>query len=206
MRTLNQFATALAESGDLSRAAEALEAAAQLAREAGDPFELGYAITNLSEIALRAGDLTKALELADEALTLAKEVGDAPMIAAFTYGRALCLFAVGRYDECASAAKESFERLATVGSALQIVWNSVLLSALALREGRTPTSSKLLGYAEALWGQLGMEGLSGYEAEVYGKTLEELQEKMDASALESAFAAGKQLTSDDAVELASSIP
>jgi hypothetical protein len=51
-----------------------------------------------------------------------------------------------------------------------------------------------------------MEGLSGYEAEVYGKTLEELQEKMDASALESAFAAGKQLTSDDAVELASSIP
>jgi tetratricopeptide (TPR) repeat protein len=195
----SRIASPLMEQGKLDESAELLDKAVELHRRLGQEQELAMALQFASGLAREQGDLQQFSELLEESIVLSRKVGDLQVAS-----RSLLVLGHARVDmgelECG---------VALLQEALQIVWEQRNLIVVAMcfsslakasgAKGDIRRAALLWGAAERIDTDLGTtqwrSGKAQYEAELPPAVL----------AAEEGIAAGKALTTAEAVELALSM-
>jgi tetratricopeptide (TPR) repeat protein len=140
----------LAAGGSLSEAQQQFaegryEDAEQLALQAAQPPQLGTALYLVGLARFRAGRPAEALE----ALEAAGQAEDAPERASWSFNRAACLYALGRFDE----AEQAFLEAAEDASLSRMAWANAGFAAL---DGGSPERA-------AQWAERARQGASERE-------------------------------------------
>ncbi|HYC87678.1 MAG TPA: BTAD domain-containing putative transcriptional regulator [Thermoanaerobaculia bacterium] len=194
--TLAALAQTLASADELDTAEVRAAEAVALARSAGTPWDLGYALTNgAAFVAQRRGELEeadRALEEAEAIWSPSKHPLGLPFVL-----NARALLALRRRDEAAAA---RFARAALVETRPR---RDLWFSARSLRilaftsTNDLPRAARLLGAADAMLRAIGTRMLVHENIEH-----ERLIQMLDSEELQSALKEGATLTFDQATELA----
>ena len=194
--TLSALAQTLASADDLDTAEVRAAEAVGLARSAGTPWDLGYALTNAAAfVAQRRGELEeadRALEEAEAIWSPSKHPLGLPFVL-----NARALLALRRRDEAAAA---KFARAALVETRPR---RDLWFSARSLRilaftsTNDLPRAARLLGAADAMLRAIGTRMLVHENIEH-----DRLMQLLDTAELQHALKEGATLTFDEATELA----
>jgi len=186
--------------GDDERARALFTTAVELARKAHDPSTVALATFNLGYAALAAGDYELARKELDTALERFRQSGD-------DYGIARTLAALGsvalhqqRGAEALDALCQSLALARDLGDRENMAWALQLLGA-AYAERRGERAARLLGAAERFREELGLS-LQGVELVLHDVALATVRRSVDEEAMNDAWAAGRLLSLEDAVEAA----
>jgi predicted ATPase len=200
-RALSHLATGATEMGDYAEAERFFEEAIREARAAGDRRTLALVTGNLGDLAMREEDYRRAVSLSEQTVAQLRELGlDEPLDWALC-NLALSLLLCDRGEEAAAAAKESLAIAHRIGDVVVLVYDIVLLAALASRRGEAESGARLLGSAEALREQVGLN-LTGLERDLQTKTLAEVRRVLSPETLDAAFAEGQAMGIEAAVAAA----
>ena len=199
---LNNFAVMNARRGNLGAARPMLEESLNLARRRGQSSVIALAGTNLATLAVETGDLETADVLAAEALARAREIGSRPLIAGTLVTQAE--ISLGRDDvDRASAqigAAIDAERTSyDLESAVSLLSLAGTLAAIR----RQPVRAAML-WAAADYGRERVRLTDAPNIELL-RTRWEQQAHSDApdeTSWNAAWTAGRQLSAEDALELA----
>jgi len=192
------------EVGNFDEATNLYQEAIAMAREAGDRKLVGIAINNLGVVAMQQGDFVRAAPLFEEALAISRVLGTLDEIPLETLNLASCLHHTGRSREAAEAAKEGLAMAREVGNLTSLGYGFFLLGEFACRQGRADVhAARLLGVAETLRNRVG-EGLKD-DAELLETMVKGLVSALGDEGFAKAFAQGKALSLDEAVEYALSL-
>ena len=172
-----------------------------LRRALGDAGGVARAQLIVGLAAVARGDYERAVALHEESLHLARETGDGLAIA-LSLGMG-ALASVGRGDERGARA------LCEEGLALSLqprVMNVTAFhlhasAALASLQGQAVRSARLWGAAESLRETIGAT-LSPVELQVYGPYIEAARSKLEEAVWEEAWAEGRAMSVEEAVEYA----
>jgi tetratricopeptide (TPR) repeat protein len=166
--------------------------------EVDDPNAMGVVLANLGSVYQLLGDLDAAIEATTEALTVAETLGDEDGVAISRLN--LATFDLERGDTEAAAARG----LAAIDGATRLAYREVLAYALgiaarvALNTGRAEDAGILGGAFVELFEAIGTEP-QREEAQRHATTLEEAARVTD---VEAALRRGRELTLEQATELA----
>ena len=164
----------------------------EVANRTNDLTLRSIALNNLGELARRAGDLAAACGYYEESLLVDRERGDRFGIAQTQHGLGLTLHRLGDPD---AAERALAECLALFGEFQELVGIAWALNAIAtVRADRAPAhAARLLGAGDRLFEELG-ESDTG-DADVR----ETLADRLGEVEFDSALAAGRTLTLEEAV-------
>jgi tetratricopeptide (TPR) repeat protein len=186
---------------DVRRALEYYETSRTLLAEVDDPNAMGVVLANLGSVYQLLGDLDAAIEATTEALTVAETLGDEDGVAIARLN--LATFDLERGDTEAAAV----HAVAAIDGAARLAYREVLAYALgiaarvALDTGRAEDAGVLGGAFVELFEAIGTEP-QREEAQRHAKTLEEAAGLID---VEAAVRRGKELTLEQATELARAV-
>ncbi|HUF01781.1 MAG TPA: tetratricopeptide repeat protein [Gaiellaceae bacterium] len=197
---LSLLASVAADRGDLPGAQWMYEEAAALGR-GGHTHTQAMLAGSLADVAMRRGDYEGALTLAEESAALFRELvrDDGVSWASFTV--ALALYSLDRQDEAVGPAVESLALAHAMAEVETIVWVLLLLAAVVMRRGEVMAAARLFGAAEGLRDRSQL-ALSGVESRLHDETLHELRRCLDTRSYEDAFADGRSMSLEEAVEYA----
>jgi DNA-binding CsgD family transcriptional regulator len=158
--------------GDYARAERSLIESLNLARAAGDPYWIGFALNGLGSVALHHGDLDHAFELHEEGLARLREADDADGIAALLGNLAYDALVRGAHDQAVVRAEESLVRFRALASAHGTASMLGTLGRALLAYGNDERAAGVLGEGLVLSRELGnkwytittLEGLAGVAA------------------------------------------
>jgi tetratricopeptide (TPR) repeat protein len=197
---LSLLASVAADREDYVSAEQMYEEAAALGR-GGDAQTRAMLTGSLADVAMRQRDYERALTLGEESLELFRKLArdDGAAWALFTV--ALCLFRMDRADDAIAPARECLELAYAIVEVENIVWALLLLGAMTTRRGDVHSAVTIVGAAEALRTRSGLM-LVGAEAELRETAFDELQASLSPRTYEAAFAGGRTMSLDEAVEYA----
>ena len=184
---------------ELGKARPMLEEAVALRRKLGDKASLAYALQGLGLTVMVQGDFERAVALFEEGLALSRGAKD--MAATELLLLALALAALGRDDYqrareiCAEAAE--LARRLDYGHATAA--NLHILASVAGSEGQPVRAARLWGAAEALREEIGAT-LSPVERTFYARYIAAARDALDDTTWETAWAEGRKMTPEEAVE------
>jgi len=188
--------------GRLEEASALLEEALALRRELDDKVSGAHVLWSLAAVAVGRHDYGRAVTLHEESLALAQE-GEDSLAAALSLGIG-ALAALGRGDDhqrvrtrCVEGMKLAYR----LRHAHAIVFHLHISAMLASSQGRLVRSARLWGAAEALSEAIAIS-LSPLERHHYGPYLAAARAQLDEDAWEAAWAAGRTMTLEEAVEYA----
>nr|MBA3472253.1 AAA family ATPase [Rubrobacter sp.] len=198
---LSNLAWAAFLGNDLEKASALTEEAVTLGRALGDTGGVARALLILGLIAVVRRDHERAMALYQESLTLAREAGDGFALAISLGMGAFASLGRGNNRRARALCEEGF-----VLSQQPRVMNvtAFLLhasAALAGSEGQPARSARLWGAAESLREVTGAI-LSPVELHVYKPYIDAARTRLDEAAWEAAWAEGKVMTPEEAVEYA----
>lgn len=201
-RVLNNLGLISFWQEDYHRAAALFEESLILWRGLGDRPHMAIALANLGEALRAEGDLGRAMTVAREGLQLSREVGDKRTTA-------MALFILGSLIQHHQVDPAAIEPLVEglivyrqVGDRLGMVWCLEALSGPATITGRPELAAQLLGAAEVLRDQVGVQ-LQQAERAAYGRHVNAAHGVLpDPTAFGQAWAAGRALDLDAAVAIA----
>ena len=145
----------------------------------GDPLLLADVRYNLAVAAFRAGDLDLARGAVNESLETTRPLGEAPHVAAAQFLLAEIELAEGDADAAYDAIRESLEIYAGLENDRARAGCLVVLSAVAAAKGQPEQAARLVGAAEALRGNTGLEH---HERAVLDALLPELEHELGEAA------------------------
>ena len=186
---------------DLGLATALSEEAATLARALGDEGGVARALLILGLAAVAQGDHDRATSLHEESLELAREAQDGLAIALSLGMGAFASLGLGDLQRARELCEEG------LGLSLQPrVMNVTAFqlhasAALASSQGRVVRSARLWGAAESVRETIGAT-LSPVELRVYGSYIDAASTKLEGAAWEEAWAEGRALRVEEAVEYA----
>ena len=201
--TLRNLGALAKDAGDYERARALQEQALEISRESGDRSGISSSLINLADVALARGDAAAAEAFARESVDLASALGHDVRETMSLLNLGLAQLELDKQGEARAAfirAIELCRRLAyREGAAVAFVG----LAELAVRDRDPAAGACLLGAAEA---QLDAAGaiLESGELAVRNRTRKRLEESLDPSALEAAWAEGASLAFEQAVDAAAS--
>jgi tetratricopeptide (TPR) repeat protein len=199
-RTLNSFAVVSRELGSDERAAALYEEGLAVARESGATDLVGSLLNNMAEIARVRGDYDRARALYEEALSSRGRVRDfGTLIYLFNLGQVA--FAQGDFAEARSFFLESLGIAKELGDRLGSTSCLEGLAGVYALQGEPARAAQLLGAADALRKALNAPVQSADRAD-YERFVAGARAAMDADAFEAAWAEGRSLTLEQAIELA----
>lgn len=161
----------------------------------------GAAINNLGDLALRQGEPARAVTLFEESLAIARELAHRDEIALLSYNLALGLHHTGRTGEAVNSAKEGLALAREIEASTPLVDSLVLLAALARLRDKAEFGARLVGAAQTFGDRIGHR-VTGAEAQLHERTVEELLNVLGREQYERAHAEGRSMSIDDAVDYA----
>ena len=199
-RTLGRLGLAVWFAGDVERFHALVEESLSEFRELEDAEGVGLCLLHLGMVALSRGDSESARPLLEESLAISRGLSDRRTIAKATYflGDA----ALGGLQH--AAARTLYEDSLILSVELGDRWVSAIslegLARVAVGTARPDAAARLLGAADAIRGATGATR-SAYWRVLHERLLDELHAELDEDAYGSAWAAGHELTPEQAPAL-----
>jgi non-specific serine/threonine protein kinase len=186
---------------DFERAADLFEEAARLQRSVGDVAGLARTIQALGLTATARHDFERAAQLHEESLALAREAGDQLGIVIALGMGAFAFLGQGNHQRARELLEEGLELSRSFGSKHGIVFNLHVAAALASTQGQPDRSARLWGAGESVMQDIGT-GLGPVERYHYGSYIDAARALLKEAAWEAAFAEGRAMSAEEAVEYA----
>ena len=194
--------------GDLTAAATLLEEAAEAARATNDRSSLADAVAGLAFLSMESFHLEReeeacdrALGLAEDAIDLYGEQGDESGIAYALTIRANCLLYSGRRDEALDAIAEALPTLKKLGFVAVLAGSLGMVAAALGDGGEASAGATLMGAEDALRERVSLPRTGAY-VELHRAAVDELRAQLGEERYEIAFAKGRKMSLDAAVEYA----
>jgi len=198
-RTVHMLGQAAAVAGDRVRAIALAEESLALARELGHIRGIIVSLVQLSGLAAERGDHDRAAALLDEAVSLGQAHGDEAALAAVRLEQSKLAHDAGHFEAASRYAVEGVRLFQVYGTTIGVASGLRRLALLAEAEGRPERTVRLLGAADALHEATGSPPPVDADHEA---TLDRAREALGAAAYAEAWAAGRALSPQEAVELA----
>jgi len=170
-----------------------------LLRELDDKHSLGWSLAYLGDLALLEHDREQAHRLYAEGIASFKQIGDINSMAYPVRRLGMMALEKDEYEQASSLFKESLMLNREVGYPKGVSACLEALAGVALRQGQLIHAARLFGAAEAsleaIGGKLFPTDQAGHEHH-----LGALRAQMEESSLHAAWAEGKALTVDEAID------
>ncbi len=197
------LANVMETQGDYDQAVTLSEESLALFREMGYRWGISYALNILGEVARCQNDYSRAKVLYEESLAVGREIGDKDRIASEYHNLAYVSHHLGDYPQAAALFRQSLILSQEVGDTLLTV---VCISGMAVEAqamGHLKRAARLFGAAQALIEAITNRRVPADQIE-YQRNLTALRAQLDEAAFQSAWAAGKAMTMEQAIEFAMS--
>ncbi|HEU0248865.1 MAG TPA: adenylate/guanylate cyclase domain-containing protein [Gaiellaceae bacterium] len=187
--------------GDYEAAVALLGEAVDAARDARDRHLLAEALGGLAFMAMEQQDYRRALSSAEEVTALFRELGD-DAGAAWARGIAVnCLVCTGREQEALDAAREVLRLACDTGFVAVLAGMFGLVAAALGRRGNPSVGATLLGAEAALRERVHLDRSGAYK-QLHPAIVDEVHRSLGADLYDEAFAIGRRMSMEDAVEYA----
>ncbi len=187
---------------DLARARALTEESVALLRAVDDPadhFGLASALASLGIVALTQEDYASASDLLEESVARFRAAGDTWGLALPLRNLGIVAFRLGDYGRAVQLLSESLAVLRALGEKWFISRSlETLAGALAL-QGDHDRAARLFGVGEALRETVGASVLPFYRGD-YDRGVAAVRAGLDADTLAAAWAAGRAMTLDQAID------
>jgi predicted ATPase/DNA-binding SARP family transcriptional activator len=200
-RSLLSLGTVAAEQGNQERAIELSERAAELYRESGDKRGHALAVSNLGGIALERGDYAKAAALSEQAYGLFETLEDSEGMALSLVNQGFAALSEHDHDRALALLRQALRRLAELEFRDVIGYCFEGLAAVLAFTGEGEPAARLLGAAEALRKNLGVE-LAPAERETHEETAAAVRASLGEERFSAAWRQGQELALDEAIAYA----
>jgi non-specific serine/threonine protein kinase len=202
--SIANLGSALLHQGDMEGAAVLRDEVEALRGEPLDRFTLAWLTTFLAQEALNEGDFERSDARASEAIAIYRELGDTRGTVMCHIGMGLTELARSNNERAALLFEETLRLLRGPGEKLGIAYTLLGLAGADAARGEPGRASRLWGAAEALREEIGVAlshwDLYGYDYE--GRVSAARNMLGDEGAWERAWAEGRAMTPDQAVEYA----
>lgn len=203
--SLNNLGLVAADLGDITMARALFEESLATRREMGDKQGISISLNNLGSIALSWGDYASAQMLCEESLTLRREMDDKWGIVSSLNNLGDVALGQGDYAAAQTRYAESTLLAVEIGDKLGIAYNQAGLTELALVLGMTERAVRLAAATESLLAAI--DGvLEPLNRSRFDRTIATARAALAEKTFEIAWAAGAQMTLEEAVQYALSPP
>jgi len=189
------------ETGDFARALPLFEEALALMTDLGYDHYIGLASFNLAWAAEELGDVARARELHAENLRRARRTDNRALEAAALDSVAGDAHQEGRYDEALDLKRQSLRISRELGDAVHTLDSLSRVAFTQALLGRASLAAELLSASLALHEEAGLP-IPLYQQQRRDEIMEHLTAGLTASELDAAFARGRALDLEAAVDLA----
>ena len=162
---------------------------------------LAQVLGNMGALATMQGDAERGRELSEAALEIQLEVGNTEAAAMTLHNLARIDLEAGRLQAAADLLRRSLEAAEEIGYREVFAYCLEGFAEIATADGDLERAARLLGASDVLFDELGAVKM-GDEKKTYEQTVRALRERLGEAAFESARAAGRALTLEEATRLA----
>jgi DNA-binding CsgD family transcriptional regulator len=198
---LNDLGSLADRQGDTARAVALYEEALLLSREHGDAYGIAIALGNMGLTTLVYGDSERATALLEESLTLFREVEDTLDVAICLINLGLAVLIKGDHQRATELLHESLALARELGDRLSIAECLEAVAGVVGAQGNSKRAVRLWGTAQALRDDLGAP-LPADQRTILEPYLTAARARLDKGAWEMAFAEGRAMPLEEAVEYA----
>jgi len=199
--SLGCLASAVRNEGNYDRAGALYEESVALFRNLGDRSWVVDPLAGLAAVAEKQGQHRRAVALAEEGLRLAREMGHSSSTAIALSRLGQMVFRGGDYQRALALFQESLVLRRTLGSREGVARSLVGLASVALAQARPEHAARLFGAAEAMR-DLVNAPLPPADRVDYERQLAALQKELDETTFAAAWAEGRAMTLEQAIEYA----
>ena len=195
----------VSEQGDHERALALIEEGLALNRELGNTSGIMRSLGNLGRVVWRQGDQKRAKELCEEGLSLSRELGTKRFTAQILHILGLVALGQDDPDQATGLLKESLILYRDLGIKHFIAQCLAGFAGVAVVQGGPERSVRLLGAAEGIREAIGASLTPAEQVEV-DDYLAAVRAELDEKAFTAAWAQGRAMSLEEAVEYALSSP
>jgi predicted ATPase len=177
------------------------EESLEIRRELGDRKGIADSLTNLAAVAYCEGDFDAAHALYEESLAIFRDLGDQHYVAYALGKLGSVAYSAGKLASARTMQEQSLRIRRDLDDRNGIACSLESLASLDAAELRQARAIRLWAAAERLRSEVGYQ-LSEYERAEYQRDMEGARTAMDSSAIDAAWAEGRAMTTDQAVEYA----
>jgi non-specific serine/threonine protein kinase len=191
--------------GDKERAAALRQEVEALRREPLERFTLAWLTTFLGLSALYEGDYERSAALATESLAIYRELGDKRGISLCHIDLGFIELIRGNHEKAAVLLEESVRVLRGSEDKFCLAYGLFGLAAVAAARGEPTRAARLWGAVGALREEIGVVSLTHWELQAFdyeGRVSVARDMLGDEGAWEEAFAQGRAMSAEEAVEYA----
>ncbi len=192
---------AMQRRGDYSGATPLFQESMTLCREIGDKWLLAYPVRNLGTVAAYKGDYGMATAFLEESLAIGQGTGDKWGMAYSQSTLGNVAFNQGNYERAMALLKESLVLRREVGSKQGVAECLERLAGVAGAQGQSERAARLFGAAEALRVSIGAP-LARVDRLDYDRNVAATRAGVDELAFATAWAEGRAMTLEQAIEYA----
>ena len=200
-RALKQRGIVASERGDRETARSFYTQSLEIKQKIGDRRGIAEARNNLGVLARLEGDLETAIDNYEEALGYFRNAGDKKAIARILMNLGEARMERGEFDAAEGFIRESLRLCREIGSEWDITDLLELMATVQNAFGNPPVAATLFGAGAALRDLLGAP-LPDAEVAAYRERVAAVESALPPEELETAWAWGRSMSSDDAVEYA----
>ena len=177
------------------------ESVAMFRKIGTDAFGLAISLAALGLTVVDGGDYALGSSLLEESAAISRKAGDDWALSLPLRNLAVAAFKQGDYDRAAALLAESLVVLRRLGEKQFITRSLDYMAAVASMQGAHARAARLFGAGEALRGAVGASVLPFYRAD-YERGVAAARDGLDEQSFAAAWARGRAMTLDEAVEYA----
>ena len=181
------------------------EEGVRLVREIGNPWFLAIDLFGLGIGTSLRGNYEEAEAIFAESEALFRDVGDIHLVNVVKSERAHIERRRGNYARALDLYRETVEAWSEFGQQAGLAHELECIAFIAVAQSQPERAAQLLGAAESIRQDIGAP-MSPFERPEYDAAVSALRTQMDGEALASAWAEGRTLTPDQALEIADQLP
>jgi non-specific serine/threonine protein kinase len=185
--------------GEYGAAKPLFEQSLAILREVGPGF--GLTLTNLGVVAYKQGEYRAARALLEESLALGREEGDTFGIACALYHLGNVAFREGEYASARALLEESLAIDEESGDKVGIAETLEALTRVGVVAGQSERAARLLGAAACVREAIGAP-VRPFDREEYERAMAAVREALGEEAFASAWAQGRAMPLEQAIEYA----
>jgi predicted ATPase len=173
----------------------------QVARASGNPWVLALAFTNAGRVEMMGGRWAKAYLLLDESASLFQKIRDPAMYNSTRSEMGHLFRRQGRYSEATAVYRETIRTFRERGQHAAVAHELECFAFMAAAQGQPARAATLLGAAEAL--RQGIKSdMTLVERREYTQVVDDLPAHLDEPAFSRAWAEGRALPMEEAIQFA----
>jgi predicted ATPase/DNA-binding SARP family transcriptional activator len=202
---LSRLGAAVSSRGDVARAIALDEESAARYRELGDERGLAVVLSNLGYRLLVQGEYEQAKLRCEEALSIARKQGDLSGMPLPLINLGLAWFLQQRYGEAFACFRQGLELSDELGHFVPLIYCLDGLAAVFAATGNPEQAATIVATVQAA-AETTKASLEPFEQEIHDRTVKATRQALGAEAFAAAWAAGRQLTVDEATARALATP